>query len=194
MQTISEEYRALQNALHTERNDYGVAALQFAVDISHLISENGIREVLDYGAGKGRLAQCLKAGHELEVREYDPAIPAWAATPEPAELVCCIDVLEHIEPEFLNGVLDELRRLTRRVGFFTVHTGPAAKVLADGRNAHLIQQPPSWWMPKLLERFELAFFNRNPQGFTVIVEPRAGVTSQDVSLGAMTRQPAAQAA
>ena len=194
MQTISDEYRAMQHRLHAERNDYGVAALQFAVDISRLISENGIREVLDYGAGKGRLGQCLKAGHALDVREYDPAIPAWAATPEPAELVCCIDVLEHIEPEFLDGVLDELRRLTLRVGFFTVHTGPAAKALADGRNAHLIQQPPSWWMPKLLERFELAFFNRNPQGFTVIVEPQAGVALQASSLGAMTKQAVAQAA
>jgi len=176
MQTISEDYRRQQHALHTERADYGVAALQFAVDISRLISENGICEVLDYGAGKGRLAHCLQAGHMLQFQHFDPAIPEWAATPRPSELVCCIDVLEHIEPEYLDTVLDELRRLTTRVGFFTVHTGPAAKTLHDGRNAHLIQQPPGWWLPKLLERFELAFFNRVPAGFVVIVEPRVGTT------------------
>jgi len=34
----------------------------------------------------------------------------------------------------------------------------------------LIQQPPSWWLPKLLERFELSAFNRVPNGFWVIVE------------------------
>jgi len=33
--------------------------------------------------------------------------------------------------------------------------GPAGKVLSDGRNAHLIQKPLSWWLPKLCERFEI---------------------------------------
>jgi len=44
------------------------------------------------------------------------------------------------------------------------------KVLPDGRNAHLIQQPAGWWLPKILERFELVTFNRMPQGFWVGVE------------------------
>jgi hypothetical protein len=28
-------------------------------------------------------------------------------------------------------------------------------VLSDGRNAHLTQQPMKWWLPKLLQRFEI---------------------------------------
>ncbi len=44
------------------------------------------------------------------------------------------------------------------------------KVLPDGRNAHLIQQPAEWWMPKILKRFELVTFNRIPMGFWVGVE------------------------
>ena len=59
-----------------------------------------------------------------------------------------------------------------RVGFFTIHTGPAGKVLADGRNAHLIQQPSSWWLPKLCERFEIDHLQRTKGGFAVIVSPR----------------------
>lgn len=70
-------------------------------------------------------------------------------------MVACIDVLEHIEPEYLDGVLDELARLTEGVAFLSIHTGPAVKVLSDGRNAHLTQQPMSWWMPKVFDRFEV---------------------------------------
>ena len=86
--------------------------------------------------------------------------------------MACIDVLEHIEPELLDNVLDDLQRVVLHVGVFTVHTGAALKVLADGRNAHLIQRSPAWWLPKFMERFELVAFNRMPQGFWVGVEAR----------------------
>ena len=79
-------------------------------------------------------------------------------------------MLEHIEPALLDNVLDDLKRVTAGIGFFTVHIGPALKHLPDGRNAHLIQRPASWWLPKFLERFELANFNRVEMGFIVIVE------------------------
>lgn len=81
-------------------------------------------------------------------------------------------MLEHIEPGLLDNVLDDLRRVTLGVGVFTVHTGAAVKFLPDGRNAHLIQQPPAWWLPKFMDRFELATFNRMPMGFWVVVEPK----------------------
>lgn len=48
-------------------------------------------------------------------------------------------------------------------GVASVHYAP---LVAD----ILIQQPPSWWLLKLLERFELVTFNRMPMGFWVGVE------------------------
>jgi hypothetical protein len=51
-----------------------------------------------------------------------------------------------------------------------LHTGAAIKFLPDGRNAHLIQRPVSWWLPKFMERFELTAYNRMPSGFWVAVE------------------------
>ena len=80
--------------------------------------------------------------------------------------------MEHIEPDLLDNVLDHLRALVKGVGFFTIHTEPAEKVLPDGRNAHLIQQPAAWWLPRILQRFELVTFNRIPKGFWVGLEPR----------------------
>ena len=168
---ISEEYRKMQQQLHKNPN-YGVASVQYAPLVAQVVESVGAKELLDYGAGKGRLGTTLKQHLQrpLSVRHYEPAIPECAAPPEPCSFVACIDVLEHIEPGLLDNVLDDLQRVTLGVGVFTVHTGAAEKLLPDGRNAHLIQQPPAWWLPKFMDRFELATFNRMPRGFWVVVE------------------------
>jgi hypothetical protein len=44
----------------------------------------------------------------------------------------------------LDSVTKEPAEITTNLGFFSVHTGPVEKVLADGQNAHLIQKPSSW--------------------------------------------------
>jgi hypothetical protein len=174
---ITEEYREMQRKLH-ENPKYGVASLAYAPIIAQVIGQLrtaellDATELLDYGAGKGRLGQAL---HEhiktpLKVHHYDPAVPLWSRPPEPCNLVACVDVLEHIEPNLLDNVLDDLKRVTLRYGIFTVHTQAAQKVLPDGRNAHLIQQPTHWWLPKITERFELVVFNRMLMGFWVLVE------------------------
>ena len=172
---ISEEYRKMQQQLH-ENPNYGVASVQFAPVVAQVIEAAAAQELLDYGAGKGRLGIALKQyiQRPLTIHHYDPAIPAWSAPPEPCGFVACIDVLEHIEPALLDNVLDDLKRVTAGIGVFTVHTQPAVKFLLDGRNAHLIQQPPAWWLPKFLERFELANFNRVAMGFLVVVERKRG--------------------
>jgi hypothetical protein len=168
---ITEDYRKMQQELHRNPN-YGVASVEYAPLVAQVMEATGIQEILDYGAGKGRLGATLEDMYEnpLTIHHYDPAIPQWSQPPEPCDLVACIDVLEHIEPHLLDNVLDDLQRVTAKVGVFTVHTGPAVKVLADGRNAHLIQQPASWWLPRFMQRFELSRFNRMPQGFWIVVE------------------------
>ena len=172
---ISEEYRKMQQQLHQNPN-YGVASVEYAPLVAQVLEVAGTQELLDYGAGKGRLGIALKQyiQRPLTIHHYDPAIPAWSAPAQPCGFVACIDVLEHIEPPLLDNVLDDLKRVTTDVGVFTVHTQPAVKFLPDGRNAHLIQQPPAWWLPKLLERFELANFNRVAMGFMVVVERKRG--------------------
>jgi hypothetical protein len=170
---ISEAYRTMQQKLH-ENPNYGMASVYFAPIVADVVKAVRATELLDYGAGKGRLGEELrtKYGLQLEIHHYDPAIPAWSGAPRPRRLVACLDVLEHIEPELLDNVLDDLKRVVLAVGVFTVHTGAAVKVLPDGRNAHLIQRPPSWWLPRLMERFELATFNRMDNGFWVAVESK----------------------
>lgn len=168
---ISEGYRELQRKLH-ENPDYGVSSIHYAPLVADIIRVVGATEMLDYGAGKGRLGKTLREQFQItpKIHHYDPAVPEWSAPPEPCSFVACIDVLEHIEPHLIDNVLDDLKRVTLGMGVFTVHTGQAVKTLPDGRNAHLIQKPPAWWLPKILERFELVTYTRMPQGFWVVVE------------------------
>lgn len=143
----------MQQRLH-ENPNYGVASVEYAPLVAQILESTDSAEMLDYGAGKGRLGLALRehVKRPLTVYHYDPAIPQWSMSPAPCEFVACIDVLEHIEPHLLDPVLDDLRRVVARVGVFTVHCYPAIKVLPDGRNAHLIQQPPSWWLKSEAKR------------------------------------------
>jgi hypothetical protein len=174
--TISEDYRRMQQELH-QNPEYGVASLAFAPTVAEVIRQSGIRSVSDYGAGKKNLLKGLaQAGiNQLQYHPYDPAFPAYGE-PKAADLVCCIDVLEHIEPELLDNVLQELARITVNLGFFSIHQGPAGKVLSDGRNAHLIQQPSSWWLPRLSQHFEVVHLQSHQimgHGIWVVVKPLA---------------------
>lgn len=152
---ISAAYKATQEALHAKGN-YGVASIEYAPLVTEIVNNLHITHLLDYGCGSLiNLYKHIKPAHKLTYQAYDPGTVDYAESPVPAQMVACIDVLEHIEPEFLEGVLDDLARLTETVLFCTVHTGPASKTLSDGRNAHLTQQPMEWWLPKLWARFEL---------------------------------------
>lgn len=166
---ISDEYLGQQVELH-KNPDYGVASEFYAPVVSKVCNQFGVEELLDYGCGKGRLAKNLAVDHPMRVQMYDPAMPKWAETPDPAEMVACIDVLEHIEPHLLENVLDDLKRVTKRIGVFTIATTEALKTLADGRNAHLTVEPASWWMPKVMSRWELHVFQKTQDGFLVVVQ------------------------
>jgi 2-polyprenyl-3-methyl-5-hydroxy-6-metoxy-1,4-benzoquinol methylase len=152
---ISTEYRQLLERTHT-KSPWGVASLNEIDHIVSLLSKYQITHVLDYGAGQQNLAKKLpNLVPNLTVDSYDPGIPAIATAPNPAPFVCCIDVLEHVEPEYIDQVLDDLQRVVDDIGYFTVAVTPATRILMDGRNAHLIVQPVEWWEQKIQARFDI---------------------------------------
>ena len=60
---ITEDYRNMQRELH--RNpDYGVASVEYAPLVAKVMEATGIDEILDYGAGKGRLGETLRSMYE----------------------------------------------------------------------------------------------------------------------------------
>lgn len=172
---ISPEYREQQRELHAT-TVYGTASAHYAKQVCKLIDTYQVNELLDYGAGSRltlikTISEQRLSQRKFQYIPYEPAVEQYADPPMPAEMVVCLDVLEHIEPECLDEVLDDLKRVTLRVGFFTVSCEPAMKVLSDGRNAHLIQEPPQWWLPRITDRFTLQTFQAVPGGFMTLVTP-----------------------
>jgi len=159
---ISDSYKRLSSELHASKDNYGAGGARHAGDIVTLADRYRCETILDYGCGKGDLKRALML---RDVREYDPGIEGKDTLPEPADLVHCGDVLEHVEPECLEAVMDDLQRLTLKVCLLVVHTGAAAKHFPDGRNLHLTQQPVRWWLPKLMARWDLAHASVGPNGF-----------------------------
>ena len=169
MKTISEEYRKEMQHLH-ENPSYGSSSIMFAPTVLQLINQIKPTTMTDYGAGKQRLNLRLQElnSPKYKYQPFDPAFPEYGEAKE-ADLVCCIDVLEHIEPDLLHNFLEDLKRVTRRLGFFTIATVPAKKKLSDGRNAHLIQKPQDWWVEMLARYFDILEIQPAPHGFVVVV-------------------------
>ena len=168
MNLLTPDYKKLQERLHTERPDYGTSSAKHIDPILKLAANLSTRNILDYGCGKAQ----LQKGIPFPIQNYDPCIPEYASRPLPAELVVCTDVLEHIEPSCLKDVLDDIRSLTLQLLFVEVATRPAKKFLADGRNAHLLQETPNWWLTWLLPRFDLHSFQATNGAFTALMTPR----------------------
>ena len=122
-ETISVDYLEQQRKLH-ENPNYGVASLSFAPIVADVMRQTGCKSVSDYGAGKRRLLEGLRqSGVEpTPYLPYDPVFPEYGE-PRPADLVCCIDVLEHIEPDLVDNVILELARVTTNLGLESSDNG-----------------------------------------------------------------------
>jgi hypothetical protein len=165
---ISAEYLELNQKLHRENLAYGVGGGKHADTVLRLAQNLKSTSVLDYGCGKGYLAKSIP----FPIWEYDPAVSGKNESPRPADLMVCTDVLEHIEPDRILFVLDDIRRCTRQLGFFVIHTGPSLKLLADGRNAHILQRDAKWWAKMLSKFFRVGKVIENAPLLYVVVEPQ----------------------
>lgn len=157
---ISAEYRELNARLHRENMAYGVGAQRHVQSVLKLAEALKTKSILDYGAGK-----CL-LGKEIpwQIAEYDPAVPGKEESPKPADIVCCFQVLEHVEPDKILYVLDDLKRCVLKVGYFIIDTGPARKTYANGQNTHLIQKDKDWWTKRLKKFFTVGSVMELPIG------------------------------
>lgn len=169
---ITEPYRAVNAAQHAHEREWGRQSAKYADDVRDLCKRLQIDAFLDYGCGKQALGIALEP-FGIKATNYDPAFPEFATSPEPHELVVCTDVLEHVEPECLDAVLEDLRRVTKLIAFLVIATKHSKKSLIDGTNPHKIVQPKEWWVGKLGGMFDLTEAP-NRQGhkyFTLIARP-----------------------
>jgi len=164
---ISASYAALNRDLHESNLAYGVGGGKYAKVAMKLAASLFSSSILDYGCGKGMLAKEIP----FPIWEYDPAVPGKETPPRPADLVISTDVLEHIEPEKILFVLDDLRRCTRKMGYLVIHTGPSGKTLPDGRNTHVLQRNAQWWAKMLGQFFVVAKIIQKGPLLHVVVVP-----------------------
>jgi hypothetical protein len=159
---ISDSYRKLNTDLHTNRAVYGSHGSKHFKKVFGLAKEYEASTILDYGCGKGYLKLSFYVARDIlddmplyDVREYDPAIKKKSRLPEPAEILVCTDVLEHVEPHLIENVLKHHRELTQKVAYLLIATRPSKKILGDGRNAHVFVKPEEWWRKKLSEHWNI---------------------------------------
>ena len=151
MKTISEVYILQLSQLHDKKASFGDA--KGLKQTEKWIKKYNPESVIDYGCGKGGVTLALQEAYpDMTVQGYDPGNPTYENKPEGTfDMLVSTDVLEHIEPVFLENVLKHMNDLFTKVAFLIIATSPAKKFLPDGRNAHLIVENPGWWKP-LLEK------------------------------------------
>ena len=151
MQTISKKYQQLICLRHNRYKHWGVSAGHWLSQVREIVSDFNVDTVLDYGAGKGILKKNLKG---VSITEYDPGILEKASKPKGEfSFVTCIDVLEHIEPEYIDNVLWEIYNYTGKVGFFTISLIKSRQKFPDGNNVHVHVKDKNWWLKKLQKYF-----------------------------------------
>lgn len=167
---LSDSYRQLIEKEHQKDPKWGQTAVRRVSKILEFASRFPSKHILDYGSGSGSFGAYLSVNHpEYTVFEYEPAKADKASPPNPCEFVICVDVLEHVEPDCVDAVLDDLKRVVLHTGLFTVCMVPAGKILSDGRNAHLTIQPADWWLEKIRQRFTIELSSHDNKGLFVIV-------------------------
>lgn len=166
---VSPEYQKLIRELHDREDSFGAGS--HVLTVAQLVKTLKIESLSDYGAGKMRLAESLRKEFALDFdyRPFDPAFPEYGPA-LPADLICCIEVLEHVEPELIDPTLAALAEITTKWGYFTIHCADSSKFLADGRNAHILQRPIPWWLTQLSIYFDVQWLNKTgPDSFAVVV-------------------------
>ena len=130
--------------------------------IAALIRETGAKTVLDYGAGKGVHYQPYDGEPEesrhrsqpswpgVKVTCYDPCYKPFSAPYEGRyDGVICTDVVEHLPPEDVPWVLDEMFKAATKFVYVATVSYPANKSLYSGANAHSTVALPAWWQGQM---------------------------------------------
>ena len=140
---ITKKYKDVLSVIHAETK-FGKRR-KLPDFLEEYISQKNPSSILDFGCGKGNLVDTLKEKYpDKTILGFDPANPEFDKPLSNVDMIISTDVLEHIEPDLLETTLKEIFDNSNCV-YHLISCAPAKLVLPDGRNAHLIQQPPKWW-------------------------------------------------
>lgn len=162
---LLEQYRLMHGfeateAAGSEKAEYfaGRTLKKSFAPIGALVREAGAHDILDYGAGKGKLHAPWPGAPEgsryrsqpdwggVKIICYDPGYPPFAEPFEgQADGVISTDVVEHIPVDDVPWIVDEMFGHARKFVYVVAASYPAIKTLPNGENAHCTIMPPIWW-------------------------------------------------
>lgn len=171
---ITDRYKALLAQMHEEQEAFGTSGHKWAKSVVMLASSFAVKgpvTILDYGAGKGLLFKEIRSNWALPMGvsmvEYEPS-REYTTDPQPADIVVCTDVMEHVEPECTTAVLDHIQSLTKKIAIFEICLVPAQKNLPDGRNAHINLMEADWWLGQIKKRFLVSEMSASDTNLCVV--------------------------
>lgn len=136
---------------------YGAGGEKDLLRIIDLINKYDAKSFLDYGCGKGNLIGKLP----ISVWLYEPALEIDER--QPSDIVLVRNVLPHVEPECLDDVLQDIKRLTLKCVVFKIGT-----VEAPGR---LIIKSADEWIDLIKPYFKIKYTNKKHNKFYMTCEP-----------------------
>lgn len=150
-QELIDQYKEL----HERNSTYGKTAT-YSKTIHDLCMHHGCKTLLDYGCGKGMLANVISnlSNREIDTYKYDPAIPEFSKYPTGMfDIVVANDVLEHLSPNDYKEDIDKIVSLASIILFFNISCRPAVFRLPNGQNCHTLVRDSEWWI-RLLGSYE----------------------------------------
>lgn len=148
---ISESLKKVYTEIHSS-TPFGKRS-KIPKELKKFIEKNNPSSICDFGCGKGNLIETLKENYPgISLVGYDPANEKFndPINEKFFDLLISTDVLEHVEPEYIDETLLFLSTKSRYI-YHKIALSPAKLILPDGRNAHLIQESPNWWRKKFLD-------------------------------------------
>lgn len=146
---ISEQHKKIYREIH-RTTPFGKRA-KVPKHLDWFIKQIKPKSICDFGCGKGKLIETLQTTYGIDVIGYDPANPLYDKSINnlKVDLLISCDVLEHVEPEYINNTLKFLLTKSQYI-YHLIALSPAKLILPDGRNAHLIQESAEWWRDKFV--------------------------------------------
>lgn len=154
---VSSEYRNLLEEKHSKWKGMWGGHINTKIKFIYKYAlEYDCKSILDYGAGSSHFINDINKlypDHSFTINEYEPGRKELAKDPPVSDMIVCLDVLEHIEPEKLDNVLEHIYNKTNKIMYFSACTVPAHGTFPNGQNLHLIIENKEWWEEKLSKYF-----------------------------------------